>query len=379
MESGPYQELKSRGQSPRFIAILITAVTIVLCLLVGIGAYILIAGNAETPVPVSQGKNVIEEVVIIEQVQPSARVAEHPRPVINKNEALDASIYEEVQEAIKQEVEEEEEEIINNNENYNFNEMPFLETLVRFSNDIAGQVLGKLAENERFAALFGHSNPETHSRERRSLSAIGANALTYFSYLNFGKFMFNEVRDITEYAVEGRKLSGDSDAMFLDGFWPAFNQPQDAIVEKIDTDVTSTEVVTKNPVKSHRPPSAYDNGWQPMVNKVSLKFIINMLNTLLNLMREYLMKDHVMECLWFMFCKDMNHQAKYQDPMGYLARINSVGLKVLVDREGREVDTVTSVWQALTKWEPLHCDSMFSKCDGDKALEIVNEVANASR
>lgn len=378
MEAGsPYQELKSKGQTTRFAAILITSITLVLCLLVGLGTYILISGSNETAaVLVSEPKNVIEEVVIIEDLRPSAQVIEEPSPEVivqvENKKALDASIYKEVQEAIEQEVEAEAEA---ESQFYNAEEMPFLHTLVKFSNDIANQVLGQLAENDQFAALFGQPSEEGHSRQRRSISSIGANALKYISYLSFGKFMFKEVKDITEYAVEGRKLAGDADAFFLDnGFWGDNETPE--IVEKIDTDVTSVE---KKPTKSNRPPSAFDDGWTPMVNKVSLRFITDMLTTLLNLMREYLMKDNVMECLWFMFCKDMNHQAKYTDPMGYLARVNSVGLKVLVDKEGREVDTVNSVWQALTKWEPLQCESMFPKCDGSKALEIVNEVANASR
>ena len=320
MESGPYQEMKSKGQTSRFTAVLIALVTVILCLLLGLGTWALVSSSNQTPVPIEEAKNIVEEVIIVEEIEPSAKIVQMPPIVADQEttkEILDEAILEEVQEAIKQEESSETE-----NQFYDPEEMPFLHTIVRFSNDIANQVLTQLSENERFASLFNPSS-ETHSRQRRSISAIGVEALKYLNYLNFGRFMFREVSDITEYAVEGRKLSGDADSMFLDnGFWPSYDEKTtNQVVEKIDTDVTSVDSDNES-TKLSRPPSAFDGGWTPMVNKVNLKFITQMLTTLLNLMREYLMRDNVMECLWYMFCKDINHQAKYTDPMGYLSRVN---------------------------------------------------------
>lgn len=140
-----------------------------------------------------------------------------------------------------------------------------------------------------------------HVRSRRSvLIPIAAQALSYISYAAFGKFLVNEVNAIAEYNMQGRKLSGDPTAEFLDStFWSS--NPQ-------DTDKTVLTAATDD--------------WEPQVNKVSIEFIGEILNTLLNMMREYLMKDHVMECLWYMFCQDLNHQAKYADMYGFLARVN---------------------------------------------------------
>lgn len=202
-------------------------------------------------------------------------------------------------------------------------------------------------------------------RSKRSLAAplsLIGRGLAYANYAAFGKFMMNEVSAIAEYNIEARKFNDDPTAEFLDSnFWAS---PSSSPA----SEPSSPGVLT----------AATDN-WQPQVNKISLKFIGEMLNTLLNMMREYLMKDHVMECLWFMFCEDLNHQAQYADVYGLMARVNSVGLKVLTQRENRHLDTIGEVWRAMTAWETLQCEPMFPKCDGPKALEIVNEVALGTR
>lgn len=156
-----------------------------------------------------------------------------------------------------------------------------------------GDYTSHLMSNEELAA---------HVRSRRSiLMPMAVKMLTYANYAAFGKFLYNEVEAISEYNLQGRKLSGDPTAEFLDSnFWSTNSK---------DTD--RKEVLT----------AATDN-WEPQVNKVSIEFIGEILNTLLNMMREYLMKDHVMECLWYMFCEDLNHQAKYADIYGFLARVN---------------------------------------------------------
>jgi len=397
MESGAaYKEFDTKAKSPKFYAVLFTVLAIVLCTLIGVGTWIMLT-NGAAPIPVKETRNIIEEVVIVETPRHAAQVEVVQKPAEidfkegRSSNSVDNAILEEVQETIKLEGKAfPENEGITVNDGTVSDHDNFLRSLMELSNNVMSEIFNKISESGPFGEIFNNSaehGEEAHSRRRRSIiSAAGANAIKYLSYLSFGRFMFNEVVSITEYAVEGRKLSGDSDAFFLDnGFWPApakkatkkqkAEEKVDATVAELETESSANSVSTL----PNRPPSAFDDGWTPMVNQVSLSFITEMLTTLLNLMREYLMKDNVMECLWFMFCKDMNHQAEYQDPMGYLARVNSVGLKVLVDREGRERDTISSVWQALFEWQPLQCEAMFPKCDASRALEIVNEVASAAR
>lgn len=283
MESGSYKEFHAKtGGAPKFTAILITVVTVILCLLIGIGSWILVTGNTDNAVPVGVKESTIEKIIIVEE------------PIVeNKESELERSILSEVQDVLRNE-----------------------EESLPKTNDMA-------------QAFFVNDDDTPKSRQRRSIvSDIGMNALAYVNYLSFGRFMFNEVYSITEYAVEGRKLSGDADAFLLDAGFGYGNAVEDSEEE---TEIEKSDSTALKPTKSNRPASAYDDGWTPMVNKVSLKFVTDMLTTLLNLMKEYLMKDHVMECLWYMFCKDMNHQAKYNDPMGYLARVNrSVYLTIIL-------------------------------------------------
>ncbi|CAL4105121.1 unnamed protein product, partial [Meganyctiphanes norvegica] len=257
--------------------------------------------------------------------------------------------------------------------------LSFVDSFMSFTNDLAEDFISKMNETipdvrraldtfdalELFAPIFSLQEPATHRSERSLGHALqgGAQIVQYASYGAFAKFLYNEINGITEYRLQsrqGRKLPGDAHTMLLDAlYWTPTVKPT--------TTTEEHQVLT----------AATDDGWEPQVNKVSVEFIGEILNTLLKMMREFLMRDHVMECLWFMFCQDLNHQAKYADAYGMMARVNSVGLKVLTVREERdgEMDTIGEIWKALTAWDNLQCDAMFPKCDGTKALEIVNEVA----
>ncbi|KAK7070978.1 hypothetical protein SK128_026907 [Halocaridina rubra] len=72
------------------------------------------------------------------------------------------------------------------------------------------------------------------------------------------------------------------------------------------------------------------------------------------------------------------HKAEHYFLVYFFFFFRSVGLKVLTEPKDRQMDTIGEVWRALTAWETLHCESMFPRCDGPKALEIVNEVALGS-
>merc|ERR1712212_228981 len=241
--------------------------------------------NSENPLPTIKAKEVIEEVVVVENSYPAQKLNKEASEIKNVDlSPVESEIIKEIEEELEegQDIQyiEEDTEIDN----------PFLQSLVELGNTIATEIMSRLSEQSELG------EPEIHSRKRRSImTSVGLQALKYINYLSFGRFMFDEVYSITEYAVEGRKLSGDADAFFLDGgFWQTEQKAEETPAqEKSDDEETTAVENSIVEAKPNRPASAYDDGWEPMVNKVSLKFVQEMLTTLLNLMREYLMKDNV--------------------------------------------------------------------------------------
>lgn len=377
METSAYKELSYRMKGFRAVTVLVAVVTVVLCLVVGIGCWILVSGvrenenvlhNVETKekieVEIVEGK-VHEPLRLKESKAPlnkAGRVVQHiaemdfqegalgdsrpeePRPVPPVPEVpqmIDGVVGVRIQPPQVDETHtnfmhsvaapqaqymrndlsaNQPAPVVTQPEDSQELRKALIDQLYNFTQEIATdieqvglfQTLASRASEQYMrntmqwlgdytTQLMG-SEEMAHVRSKRSLFlSLATPGLTYLNYAAFGKFLFNEVTAIAEYNVEGRKLSGDPTAEFLDStFWSG--KPQNTDKKTVLT-------------------AATDN-WEPQVNKVSIEFIGEILNTLLNMMREYLMKDHVMECLWFMFCQDLNHQAKYADIYGFLARVN---------------------------------------------------------
>lgn len=472
METSIYKELSYKLKGFRALSILVAAVTVILCLLVGIGCWVLIDGVRENENLLKEAETVHEtlEVDIVEghiqeplqltkkeSLNKVGRVVQHiaeidfdegspaaskefshQAPSVPEQQEVQQQIYHDprdlhiIQEKIGQPisidgvvgVRLQPPAVGDNNANFmsrvggaapnngrylknelSVVEVPaavysasyqesnptnsppihqaILESLVNFTSDLTDDIAkqglfhtiadrtSEKAMRDTFQWIGDYTSQLMHTDQPASRSkrfagiplAMAEKVLSYFNYASFGRFMMNEVNAIAEYNIEARKFSGDPEAEFLDS---------DKWASPTTTGRPHTNNSTHNNNKKRKPAP---QRWEPQVNKVSMAFIGEILTTLLNMMREYLMKDHVMECLWFMFCEDLNHQAQYADAYGLIARVNSVGLKVLTEPKERQMDTIGEVWRALTAWQTLHCESMFPRCDGPKALEIVNEVA----
>lgn len=392
-----FKELAYRIKGLRTATVVVSVVTVLLCGVVGVGAWVLLAG-------VEENAEILAEMHTLERMQEPKGIQEplqaiHKSLPVNKAQRVAQQVQEIEFSAGKQQQQQQQvlqekpivelelelvpphadspsmqviEEVVVMKPKHKEFLQNFLNLTTRMAEDIQEQGLfetlaGRTSEKymrETFEILSDYTSQvmdeNAPRREKRSLGAFGLNlagrALAYVNYASFGKFMARQVSAIAEdnfSARQARKLSGDAPQIGESSFW---SNKQDK-------------------PQRQRPLTAATDNWEPQVNKVSLEFIGEILNTLLNMMKEYLMKDNVMECLWYMFCGDLNHQARYSDVYGLMARVNSVGLKVLVAKDARTMDTLGEIWRALTAWESLQCDAMFPKCDGPKALEIVNEVA----
>ena len=352
MEGNMYKELSYKMQRFRIVSWLIGAVVLLLCLLIGIGCYILVVGmngrqNAEEIVPIKEEITIIEgkirdpasrraqalqerELTSLEEgaealahlkhassgdfvPQNSEESAEiHPNsyktsfsmrypPVVEAEEApeQDGSLFQTLA-ALADTSSNRFFDVINKEDS-----KKYMEQTLQFLEDYAAKMSG---------------DEESHSRQKRAIGASILGFFPYLSYASFGKFMFNQVSEIAQYKMESRsfqarKLGGDPEAEFLDNlYWPSNT------VQKTVKKSSAVAEEVSAPVEEQKQPA--NKPWTPMVNQVPIHFVGEILRTLLNLMKEFLMKDHVMECLWFMFCQDVNHQATHSDVYGILARVN---------------------------------------------------------
>ncbi|KAL7645230.1 UNVERIFIED_CONTAM: hypothetical protein RMT77_003616 [Armadillidium vulgare] len=122
------------------------------------------------------------------------------------------------------------------------------------------------------------------------------------------------------------------------------------------------------------------SNWNPFglfTSESRMQFMQFAVKVLFNFGKVYLKKPYALDCTMLLFCKDLNRASRSDGMEAMAAKLKGVGLKVLTesDKQLRETDTFSEVWRSVTAWTPLKCDVMFPRCDGPKALEIVNEVA----
>ena len=319
MDTGIYKELSYKIQGFRVVSWLIAAVSLLLCLLIGIGCYILVIGmhgkdafpeeSFGNKVTVIEGEfkrpaNRIEAVRSVaseassEDVQPVAhmnfastfmRKSDPELQNIKQHSPVHPNSYK-TSFSMRYPVDEIEQPSQESKE--------YIEQTLRLFDDFASSV------------NYGMDTKSEAHRFRRSVGLGFLGYMPYFSYLSFSKFLTNQLSEIASYNMESRsfqsrKLANDPVANFLDGVWP----------------MESNQIEPAKPQKEHTQ-APKPVRYEPLVNQVPLSFVAEILRTLLNLMKEFLMKDHVMECLWYMFCQDVNQQARHMDIYGILARVN---------------------------------------------------------
>lgn len=343
MNSNLYKEISYKIQGFRLVSWLIAAISLLLCLLIGIGFYILVIGmngkNSSQEIPIKNERiNIVEGEIKEPLWQKAMQYSDDKDKISSKYDTEDVVPLAHLQQANKflrkSTQDAERTKLINKPDihphSYKtsfsmrypmMSKAGFQPTL----RDVPVSLEQTLRSFDRIAAQFAEAikrneqNKEGINRRlKRSLPSGVFSLIPYVSYAFFGKFLLNQVSEIAEYNVESRafksrKLGGDPEVNLLDGIWPLpISNTNKKTVKKASADLTDAKTTTEIPREK----------WQPLVNQVPLNFVAEILRTLLNLMKEFLMKDHVMECLWYMFCQDVNHQAKYSDIYGILARIN---------------------------------------------------------
>ena len=86
----------------------------------------------------------------------------------------------------------------------------------------------------------------------------------------------------------------------------------------------------------------------------------------LNLNRREEGDDNGVDCVWRLYCQEVNRLASGQGMTATVARINSVGFKVmlkLLPDDGVDNAAAKDLFRSLYKWKDLDCASLFDKCD----------------
>ena len=91
--------------------------------------------------------------------------------------------------------------------------------------------------------------------------------------------------------------------------------------------------------------------------------INNYLKLVMNLMTIYnsAEKDRDVDCVWQLYCHVLNKQAELGGMASTVAKINSVGMKLVLE-EIQSADAVPAVFRSIVHWKPLQCAAMFPKC-----------------
>nr|XP_053641898.1 uncharacterized protein LOC128695379 [Cherax quadricarinatus] len=237
------------------------------------------------------------------------------------------------------------------------------------------------------------------SEKLRALNPFELSLITW-TFLDFWEFLIEKVgtlskEDLQLLELRLERLRQNKDRVLTQNFMKAtvneVSQASDRSFPELSHAITMVEDLLESlpeveKVEDTDTSSSHDvvegRMWDPLgmfSSEQRVKFMEFAIKVLFKFGRVYLKKRYALDCMMLLFCKDLNANTKKRGMDGMAAKIKSVGLKVLIERENRQMDTIGEIWRSLTAWETLQCDVMFPKCDGPKALEIVNDVALGSR
>ena len=89
----------------------------------------------------------------------------------------------------------------------------------------------------------------------------------------------------------------------------------------------------------------------------------NYLRLLMNLMNIYESEEsnHHVDCVWQLYCHQLNAQAQLGGMASTVAKINSVGMKLVLERIPGSA-AVPAVFRSLINYQELDCPNLFPSC-----------------
>ncbi len=186
---------------------------------------------------------------------------------------------------------------------------------------------------------FNSVSPSSVAAHGKSLSSL--------LFLSFGIFLLNAVDVIAKRGgggggSHGRSFdssTGNNEAMALKSLMLG-DQDEDELLKEVGLDGDAA---------NYKEPST-------MSADSYLRLVMNLMNA----RRDG--GEREMQCLWSLYCHQLNRQASLGGPLGTVARLNSVAMRLVLQAVPSE-----HVWgaaaRAVAKWEDVQCGQLFPECD----------------
>ncbi|XP_045541320.1 uncharacterized protein LOC106711554 [Papilio machaon] len=81
-----------------------------------------------------------------------------------------------------------------------------------------------------------------------------------------------------------------------------------------------------------------------------------------------------LDCVWYLYCKNLIATSKLNAPYGTMARINGLALRMLTGELSTDRAFDTMLYEALTGWTELKCQDMFPRCSKVNAASVVMDT-----
>ncbi|XP_054257697.1 uncharacterized protein LOC128982761 [Macrosteles quadrilineatus] len=113
----------------------------------------------------------------------------------------------------------------------------------------------------------------------------------------------------------------------------------------------------------------------------ALEFVNSMLRAILNLNKAYRSSTaanrsrgtgpSTMDCIWTLYCRNLDKTARLHGPYGFLAKMNSLGLRMMMGEFPVERAFTQLIAEATTGWRHIDCLRLFPRCGVEEAKDIV--------
>lgn len=190
------------------------------------------------------------------------------------------------------------------------------------------------------------------------VNGVYEKSISSLLFLAFGIFLLNSVNEI----IAQRGLSQGARAFS--------STPENDVLKTLLTDHSELLELFPSTASGEEEEEEVERKLVPAGQSPTIN---NFIKLVMNLMNAYNSgNDAEVECIWSLYCHQLNRQASYGGMVSSVARINSVGMRVVL-KDLPAFKAVPAMARNLFMWKEMKCDRMFPKC-GKKFGEKIEEM-----